>query len=88
MEDSVKSYGSSYNIVDYIEAHIIFYPKAQIKKMYGFKEGTEKVPCLKPYLILCFQFLLHYNLVCEQPASVHCGLALYADITCVLRSLP
>ena len=57
-------------------------------KMYGFKEGTEKVPCLKPYIILCFQFLLHYNLVCEQPATVHCGLALYADITCVLRSLP
>lgn len=83
MEDSVKSYGP------HIEAHIIFYPKAKIKKKrYGFKEDTEKVPCLKPYLIFCFQFLLHYDFVCEQPATVHCGLALYADITCALRSLP
>ena len=35
-------YGSSYNIVDHTEAHIIFYPKAQIKKCTASRKALKK----------------------------------------------
>lgn len=72
MEDSVKSYGSSYNIVDHIEAHIIFYPKAQIKKCTASRKALKKSPLLEAVHHIMFSsfYFTMISSVNSQPPSI------------------